>query len=272
MAMVGILGVPTDSNSSFLRGPAKAPAAIRAALASPSGNSFTEAELDLSAAGVMFDAGDVPVEESPADLGLIERAIATLLERGDRVVSLGGDHSITYPIVRAYAAAFPGLSLVHFDAHPDLYPDFEGNPLSHASPFARILESTPIRRLVQIGIRTMSAKQRAVVERYGVAAFAPDRLAEAVAALPDGPVYVTIDMDTLDPAFAPGVSHREPGGLTVREVLGVIARIPGRVVGADVVELNPDEDFRGNTATVAAKFAKELIGRIWTDAEAEARV
>jgi arginase len=181
-----------------------------------------------------------------------------LLRDGYHVLSLGGDHSITFPIVRAYAKRYPRISIVHFDAHPDMYPDFQGNPYSHASPFARILESVQIAELIQVGIRTCTPKQREVADRHAVRMFSPYEVADAIAALPIGPVYVSIDLDALDPAFAPGVSHREPGGLTVREVLEVLRAIPGNVVGADVVELNPDEDFRGTTATVAAKFVKEL--------------
>lgn len=265
-AAVAILGFPTDSNSSFKRGPAKAPPEIRAEIFSPGSNSFTESGLDLSREGVVRDYGDVALTESERDLDTIEDAIASHLDAGRRVLSLGGDHSVTYPIVRAYAKRFPNLRIVHFDAHPDLYPEFNGNRYSHASPFARILEDTSVAGLVQIGIRTMSERQQHVATKHGVRVFSPSQLDSALEALPEGNVYVSLDLDGLDPAFAPGVSHREPGGLTVREVLHLVRRIPGNVVGADVVELNPDEDFRGATATVAAKFAKEFVDRIARDA------
>ena len=262
---VAIAGFPTDVNSSFLRGPAKAPSQIRAALWSEAGNSFTESGLDLSLPGTIEDRGDAALQENDADRDAIEEFVTSALAAGQRLLSLGGDHSVTYPILRAYAARYPDLSIVHFDAHPDLYPVFNGNRFSHACPFARILEDTAVRNLVQIGIRTMSARQKAVADRYGVKVFSPSQLAQARAALPNGDVYVTLDLDGLDPAFAPGVSHREPGGLTVREVLEMVRSIPGKVVGADVVELNPDEDLRGMTATVAAKFAKEFLARLLED-------
>jgi arginase len=268
-ARVTLVGIPTDRNSSYLRGPAKAPPLIRAALWSSAGNSFTESGLDLRADGVMADGGDVAVTESDADVEAIDLRITAELSAGARVLSLGGDHSITYPIVRAYARAFAGLRIVHIDAHPDLYPEFQGNRLSHACPFARILEETSVSGLVQIGIRTMSDPQRAVAQRHGVRVFEPARLADVYAALPTGPVYVSLDLDGLDPAFAPGVSHREPGGLTVREALDIMRRIPGIVVGADIVELNPDEDVRGITAAVAAKFAKEFVDRLYRDARGD---
>jgi arginase len=264
-AAVTLVGFPTDVNSSFLRGAAKAPPAIREALTSEANNPFTESGLDLAFAGVLADAGDVSMSETAADFDTITSRVSDLVGEGTSVLSLGGDHSITYPIVRGFAQRWPDLSIVHIDAHPDLYPTFEGNRYSHACPFARILEDTSVTKLVQIGIRTMSDKQRAIAERFNVRVFAPSQLADARASLPEGPVYVSLDLDGLDPAFAPGVSHREPGGLSVREVLDIVRRIPGRVVGADVVELNPHEDFRGNTAMVAAKFVREFVDRMYRD-------
>ncbi|HTA38454.1 MAG TPA: agmatinase [Candidatus Acidoferrales bacterium] len=264
---VALLGLPTDRNSSYLRGPAKAPAAIRRELFSESGNSYTETGLNLRGEGVLEDAGDAALHEDDGDVERITEAVAAQLGAGRRVVSLGGDHFVTFPILKAYAAAFPNISIVHFDAHPDMYPSFHGNPLSHASPFARILENGGIAALVQIGIRTMTPAQQRVAGEYGVRVFGAWELDAARAALPQGPVYVTLDLDGLDPAFAPGVSHREPGGLSVREVLELVRAIPGTVVGADVVEYNPDCDVAGMTATVAAKFAREFAARIYTDAQ-----
>jgi agmatinase len=249
-----------------LRGAAKAPALIRPHLIPAHGNAFAESGLDLTTPGVTFDAGDIPLNDDASDVATIEAAVYAHLTAGRRLLSLGGDHSITYPIVRGYARHFPSLSIVHFDAHPDLYPEFDGNPLSHACPFARILEETSVRELVQIGIRTMSAAQLEVAARHRVRVFGPAQLGEARGALPHGPVYVTIDLDGLDPAFAPGVSHREPGGLSVRDILETIAHIPGQVVGADVVEYNPDRDLSDLTAAVAGKLAKEAIARIHADA------
>jgi len=259
---VALLGLPTDRNSSYRRGPAAAPPAIRAALWNEGANPYTESGLNLRAAGVLHDAGDVALCEDGGDFDRIVDAVTAELEAGRRVLSLGGDHSVTYPVVVAYKRRYPHLSIVHVDAHPDLYPEFGGNRFSHASPFARILEDAGVDALVQIGIRTMTPPQRAVADRYGVRCFGPGELADARAALPPGPVYVTLDLDGLDPAFAPGVSHREPGGLSVRDVLAIVREIEGPVVGADVVELNPLEDPSGMTATVAAKFVKEFASRL----------
>ena len=260
--MLALIGFPTDSNSSYLRGAAQAPAAIRAEFLGEAGNPYAESGVSLRAPGLFTDVGDAPMREDATDRETIERAIEEQLELGRRVVSLGGDHSITYPIMRAYTKRFPGLTIVHFDAHPDMYPSFQGNPYSHASPFARILEDTAVCGLVQIGIRTMTPPQKEVADAYGVRVFNAWELDQARSVLPSGPVYISLDLDALDPAFAPGVSHREPGGLSVRDVLELVKQIPGDVVGADVVEYNPMQDVGSVTAAVAAKFVKEFIARM----------
>jgi arginase len=259
---VALVGVPWDEGSSFLQGPARAPGRIRAALFSSSSNSSTESGLELAGDERVRDAGDLVVPAGDAAVDAIDAGIGALLDAGARVLALGGDHAITYPVIRAHAARGQRLSILHFDAHPDLYDGFGGNRFSHASPFARIMEAGLAERLVQVGIRTMNQHQREQAARFGVEviemrAFTPDLTVRF-----DGPVYVTIDLDALDPAFAPGVSHHEPGGLSTRELLGTIQRMQGRVVGADVVELNPERDPTGVTAMVAAKLVKELLARM----------
>lgn len=267
---VALAGFPTDGNSSHRRGPAKAPAAIRAAMWSEAGNPYTESGVRLRLSENVFDVGDAVLREHEEDRTTIETLVSAQLELGRSLLSLGGDHSITFPIVRAFGRRYPKLDIVHFDAHPDLYSSFAGNRFSHACPFARILESTDVGSLMQIGIRAMTPPQREIAERYDVRVFGPDELDDARRVLPRGNVYVTLDLDGIDPAFAPGVSHREPGGLSVRDVLRVVAAIPGNVVGADVVELNPDCDVDGLTAGVAAKCAREFMGRMLADANTPA--
>jgi agmatinase len=265
MADVALVGVPWDEHSSFQRGAAGAPPLIRAAMRSPSSNLSTESGLDLGSEARFRDAGDLEIPTGAGALPAIERGLAAIVATGVRVLALGGDHAISYPALRVQGPRHPGLTLVHFDAHPDLYDEFEGDRLSHACPFARIMEEKLVSRLVQIGIRTLNAPQRAQVERFGVELvemkdFRPDLVVAA-----EGPVYVSLDLDGLDPAVAPGVSHPEPGGLSTRDVIGVVQRLRGRVVGADVVELNPARDPDGATARVAAKIAKELAARMLED-------
>jgi arginase family enzyme len=154
------------------------------------------------------------------------------------------------------------LTVLHIDAHPDLYDEFEGRRFSHACPFARIMEEGLAHRLVQVGIRTMNGHQREQARRFGVETIDMRAWADGVRPHVTGPLYVSIDLDGLDPAFAPGVSHREPGGLSVREVIGFVQALPHPLAGADIVEFNPSQDPLGLTAPVAAKLVKELVGRM----------
>jgi agmatinase len=265
MTRVALLGLPTDQHSSFLRGAAKAPPAIRHALRSPHAHLGATNGLVLDEA-LLHDLGDAPLREDDGDFERMVDAARAAFARAPTVV-LGGDHAVTYPILAGIAAA--GLAppqIVHIDAHSDLYEDFEGDPLSHASPFARIMERGLAAGITQLGIRTPNAHLVAQAKRYGVRVFAPQDHEAGLAALPAGPTYISIDLDGLDPAFAPGVSHHEPGGLTTREVLDVIWKTPGPVIGGDIVELNPDRDLNGMTATLAAKLLKELAARIAADA------
>ncbi len=256
-----ILGVPFDANSSWLRGAAGAPPIIRVALNSDSSNSWTETGVDLSAEGTYCDAGDLKFTfDEP--FAAIERKVGELLDRGLRPVCLGGDHSITLPIIRAFGQRSPGLTILHFDAHPDLYDELEGNRLSHACPFARIMEEGAAKRLTQVGIRTMTGHQREQAKKFDVEVIEMRHLPALDRMKFDGPIYISFDMDALDPAFAPGISHREPGGMSVREAIAHLHAITGKIVGADIVEYNPAQDNTQITAAVAAKLLKEILGKM----------
>jgi len=291
-----ILGIPFDAYSSYLRGAAEAPARIREALGCCASNQWTELGVDLGAAGAYEDAGDVACGNFPTSrkggekwgtpktwgtreavrlrsgqargtpeqdaFAAIGARVDALIAQGKRPVALGGDHSITYPIVKAFARHFHDLTIFHFDAHPDLYDEFEGNRLSHACQFARIMEAGLVKRLVQVGIRTATGHQREQAERFGVEVVEMRSLPGYDRLKATGPVYVSFDMDVLDPAFAPGVSHREPGGMAVREAIAHLHAIRGEIVGADVVEFNPVRDVGGVTATVTAKMVKEILGKM----------
>ncbi len=256
-----LIGIPFDAYSSYLRGAGDAPPKIREALRCDASNNWSELGVDLGVAGVYEDAGDLEVGEKDA-FAAIETGVVALIEQGKRPVSLGGDHSVTYPIVKAVAKRYPGLTIFHFDAHPDLYDEFERNRLSHACPFARIMESGLAKRLVQVGIRTINRHQREQAERFGVEVIEMRALPGYEKLKAVGPVYVTFDMDVLDPAFAPGISHREPGGMSVREAIAHLHAIEGEIIGADLVEYNPVQDIAGVTATVAAKILKEILGKM----------
>ena len=259
---VALLGVPWDEGSTFMRGPARAPAAIREQLHSGAANLCTESGLDLGAQAAFVDLGDLAPGHGEAARLEIERCVSRLLERGCRVLSLGGDHAVTAPLLAAHAKTYPDIEILHFDAHPDLYDHYEGDRYANACPFARIMEAGHARRLVQVGIRTMNPHQRAQAERFGVEVVEMRDFDPAQRFRFDGPVYLSFDIDVLDPAFAPGVSHVEPGGISTRDALRVIQSFEGRLVGADIVEINPQRDASGMTAMVGAKVLKELAGRM----------
>ncbi len=254
-----LLGVPHDASSSYLRGPAQAPPRIREALHSPSSNLSTESGRSLADASWWRDAGDLALP-SPATIRAdIEAGVTQVIDAGGRPLVLGGDHSVTYPVVRAVAAAHGPFTLLHFDAHADLYDELDGDRHSHACPFARIMEAGLVSRLVQVGIRTLNAHQREQAARFGVEVIDMRPVAAGVRPQLSGPVYVSLDLDVLDPAFAPGVSHWEPGGLSTRELLTMLQAIDGPIIGADLVEYNPLRDPTGLTGMVAAKVLKELL-------------
>jgi len=263
---IGVLGIPFDANSSFRRGPARAPAAIRKALGSEAGNEYSERGVRVWPSDAVLDHGDLKVAQRArvrAPIDAIEQGVARAAAVTPRLLMLGGDHAVSYPAVRALAQRWGRLSILHFDAHPDMYPEYEGNPYSHASPMARILEEGLADRLVQIGIRSPSPPQDAIARKYRVEVHAAFDLGRIADLRFSSPLYYSIDLDGLDPAYAPGVSHPEPGGLTVRQVLDVIGSVRApAIVGGDVVELNPRLDPSGITAVVAAKLARELLARM----------
>ncbi len=269
----GLIGLPYDASSSFLRGAAEAPAPIREALWSPQGNPWTEMGEDISAADGLSDHGDLELAlADPASARTaIEAGVSAVYVAGHRPIALGGDHSVTYPILRAVAQAHPGVTILHIDAHADVYDVFEGDRFSHACPFARIMEEGLAARLVQVGLRTITPHQREQMRRFEADVFDMRRWGCGDRPSSSGAVYLSIDLDGLDPAFAPGVSHREPGGLSVRDVIDLVHAVPGPVVGADVVEYNPRQDVQGVTASVAAKIVKELAGRMMADRRGRTR-
>lgn len=169
---------------------------------------------------------------------------------------------MTYPIIKAYHDFYPNLDILHIDAHADLYHEFEGDPYSHACPFARIMESGMAVRLVQVGIRTLNPLQRAQADKYMVEVHGMKDLDLSQIKKFDNPLYISLDLDGLDPAYAPGVSHHEPGGLSTRQVIDLIHHVKANVVGADIVEYNPDRDNQDQTAHVAAKLLKEIVGKM----------
>lgn len=258
-------GLPDDSQSSFRRGSAQGPQRIRLAYGGNCYNATTEAGVDLT--NMVVDLGDLPSKNSwKLTARSYQEFAARLFQSGKTPFFAGGDHAVTVPIIAALAELGEPVHIIQIDAHPDLYPEFEGNGDSHACTISRALEMSHVASVTQFGIRTMNASQMPQLERYRDLihiSFARD----LIGALPElshipagAPVYLTVDLDGFDPAYAPGVSHPVPGGLTPRQVLNFIQNAQWKLVGMDAVEVNPDLDVNDQTALLAARLLHEGMG------------
>ena len=258
MLPIAIQGILFDQKSSYLRGPAKAPELIREQLYSDMSNTYAENGIDIRQ-NLISDLGDFSITEYSE----IEAITGKHLKGSQRLLTLGGDHSVTSPIIKAHAQVYSDIEILHIDAHADLYEEFEGDPYSHACPFARIMEGKYASRLVQVGIRTLNTHQRDQADKYSVEIIEMKEIGDGfVLPVFEKPVYISLDMDALDPAFAPGVSHHEPGGLSTRQVISMIQSIDVPIIGADIVEYNPERDINNMTATVASKLMKEILSKM----------
>lgn len=262
--MIKLIGIPFDDNSSFLKGPAMAPERIRQMDFDGSANAFCERGSEIRNGLNYIDLGNLEFTDlRPISVyNQIRQKIQHELAEHGKIICLGGDHSISFPVIEAHANRFNNLHVLHLDAHADLYNNFDNNPFSHASPFARLMEKGRLKSLTQVGIRTLNTHQRNQADLFKVRIvemknFNLDFL-QALAS----PLYISLDMDVLDPAFAPGVSHHEPGGLSVRELITILQAIPVPIVGADIVEYNPTRDVNNVTAMVAYKLFKELASKM----------
>ncbi|MFT5217326.1 MAG: arginase [Glaciecola sp.] len=262
--MLKLIGIPYDANSSYLRGPALAPKHIRLMDEEGSANKYCEHGKEIIENQNYKDCGDIEFSEIDAAFAYkkIKETISKELEDGSKLISFGGDHSISFPVIEAFSETYSKLNVLHLDAHADLYDDFEKNPYSHASPFARLMEKGALNSLTQVGIRTFNTHQKEQANRFGVKVIEmKDFNMDFINSL-EAPLYISLDIDVLDPAFAPGISHHEPGGMTSRQLINIIQSIKVPIVGADIVELNPKRDINNMTAMVAYKLFKELASKM----------
>ena len=255
---IALVGAPWDKKGSYLGGQALAPNRIREALHCGSTNYWTELNVNPIEHEYFEDLGDLRFNKYFD----IEKQYALLLNKQVRTLTLGGDHSITYPIIKAHYQFRGEFDILQIDAHGDLYDEFEGDKFSHACPFARILEQKLASRLIQVGIRAINPHQREQMKRFDTETIEMHHFDTGQRPTFDKPLYISLDLDGIDPAYAPGVSHHEPGGLTSREVLRLIQSIDVPIIGADIVELNPHKDISDMTAMLAAKFLKEIAGKM----------
>ncbi|WP_289040517.1 agmatinase [uncultured Zobellia sp.] len=257
MSKIIVQGIQFDEKSSYQKGPKLAPPLIREALNCGSANMYAENLISIENSRIE-DKGDFEITEYFD----IERITEKHIDSGAKILTLGGDHSITFPIIKAHSKKYPKLDILHIDAHSDLYDNYEGDKYSHACPFARIMENGFAIKLVQVGIRTLNTHQAEQADKFNVEIHQMKDLDLNRIPKFENPLYISLDMDGFDPAFAPGVSHHEPGGLTSREVIHIIQNINTEIIGADIVEYNPNRDFQNMTAFLAAKMMKELLGKM----------
>jgi guanidinopropionase len=271
---IALVGVPFDGGATNRPGARYGPREIRNR-SQLTRRIHPTTRIDPFAVCRVADVGDVRVDDVfslAAAHARIEAFFARLQEAGVAPLAAGGDHSVSYPILRAIACGEP-LGLIQFDAHPDTWDEWMGSRIHHGTPFRRAVEDGLIdpRRTVQIGLRgpqndtegwdwAVDSGMRAIfmeeATRLGIEAV----IAETRRVVGDGPVYLSFDIDGLDPAFAPGTGTPEIGGFTTLEAQRLLRGLRGlQLVGADVVEVSPPFDPGGGTALVGAGMMYELL-------------
>jgi len=253
-----IVGMPLDRTSSFVPGARFGPDVIR--MAADNIESFSPYQnRDISGTSI-HDAGNLeftfPTASAPLDL--IAATTRRNLSRGVKQFAIGGEHTITPPIVAELAKSLPDLCVVQFDAHSDLRQDFLGERVCHATAMARVLDTIPRERLFQLGIRSFSrAAEMTEPNLFPFEVLAP--IKQVRSAIGGRPVYVTLDIDVLDPGAMPDVQTPEPGGCSYRELALSLAELAGlKVIGCDLVEVCPRTMQPSAGAATAAELTREL--------------
>jgi agmatinase len=255
-----LVGLPYDGTCSYRPGTRFGPEAIRAASwGLETYSPISDATLDAVS---YFDAGELefPLGNREAILSIIRDNARDVLAANKRWLGLGGEHLVTYPVIEAYVEKYPDLAVLHFDAHADLRDDYLGEKLSHATVLRRVTELVGPDSLIQIGIRSGPKEEFDWMRQQGTLLKSRDDLPRAMQRLRGRPVFLTIDLDVLDPSIMSGTGTPEPGGLTFRELTDWLLEFRDlRYVGADVVELSPHYDPSGVSNVVAAKVVREVL-------------
>ncbi|MBO8175930.1 MAG: agmatinase [Bacillus sp. (in: Bacteria)] len=260
-----IYGMPMDWTVSYRPGSRFGPARIReVSIGLEEYSPYLDRELEEVK---YFDAGDIPLPFGNAErsLELIEEFVDKVLADGKFPLGLGGEHLVSWPVIKAMYKKYPDLAIIHMDAHTDLRTDYEGEPLSHATPIRKAAELMGPENVYSFGIRSGMKEEFEWAKENGmyIAKFEVLKpLKEVLPKLKGRPVYVTIDIDVLDPAHAPGTGTVDSGGITSKELLASIheiARSEVNVVGADLVEVAPIYDHSEQTANTASKLIREMI-------------
>lgn len=264
-SQVVIYGMPMDWTVSYRPGSRFGPARIReVSIGLEEYSPYLDRELDEIK---YFDAGDIPLPfgNPQRSLDLIEEFVKKILEADKFPLGMGGEHLVSWPVMRAVYKKYPDLAIIHMDAHTDLREQYEGEELSHSTPIRKIAELMGPSNVYSFGIRSGMkeefewAKQNGMhISKFEVL----EPLKEVLPMLAGRPVYVTIDIDVLDPAHAPGTGTVDAGGITSKELLASIheiARSQVNVVGADLVEVAPIYDVSEQTANTASKLIREML-------------
>ncbi|MBS3938554.1 MAG: agmatinase [Peptococcaceae bacterium] len=257
-----ILGVPMDYTVSFRPGSRLGPERIREVSYGIEEYSFY---LDKSLLERnYYDAGDLalPVGNVAGSLEMVRAGIRHILADGKVPFALGGEHLVSWPIIEAMAEKYPNLAVVHFDAHADLRHDYLGEKFSHATVMRRVAELIGPKNLYQFGIRSGTREERQFAEGHTNTFFNQihPALSQVMPELRKRPVYISLDIDVVDPAFAPGTGTPEPGGCTSWEIIQAIHHLGScKVVGFDLVEISPSFDLAQITAVLGAKILREAI-------------
>ena len=255
-------GIPMDFTVSFQPGSRFGPARVReASYAIETYSMAQDRDLEELAA---HDAGEVelPFGNVAESLLRINQAAETVLGADKKFFALGGEHLVTLPLIQAAVKRYPDLVVVHFDAHADLRDDYMGESLSHATVLRRVCEWIQPGHLYQFGIRSATREEVRFAREFGH--FYPHEvvrpLKQVLGELQGKPVYVTMDIDVIDPAFMPGTGTPEPGGISSREALEAVALLKGlNVVSMDLVETMPAHDLSQRSAVLAAKLVREAL-------------
>ncbi|MBO8156592.1 MAG: agmatinase [Bacillaceae bacterium] len=260
-----IYGMPMDWTVSFRPGSRFGPNRIReASIGLEEYSPYMDRHLEEVN---YYDAGDIPLPfGNPAkSLEMIRDYVKKILDLDKFPLGLGGEHLVTWPVVQAVYEKYPNMALIHIDAHADLRVEYEGEELSHSTPVRKICELIGPEHVYSFGIRSGMREEFEYARTSGMfmAKFdVAEPLRNILPSLKGRDVYVTIDIDVLDPAFAPGTGTAEAGGITSRELLEaiqLIAQSDVRVVGADLVEVAPAYDPTEQTPIAASKFVREML-------------
>jgi agmatinase len=256
-----LLGCPLDVTSTYRSGSAEAPRAVRSA--SESIETYSPF-LDLDLEDLPFaDLGDIhfPSEPMASRLERIRNQAREVIRQGGFPLCIGGEHTITLPAVQAVGELFPDVMIIHVDAHADLRTDYEGNLINHATVMRRVGEAVGPERLVQLGIRSGTREEFSWMKENGTLfQWGPSAQKALSARIGARPVYLTVDLDVMDPACVPGTGNPEPGGWFFQDMERLIHAMRGmNLVAADVVELNPSLDLSGASTITAARIVRELL-------------